>query len=83
MPDRIKKLVNKWGSQSWGKAYDSKVEFLNRTKDKFKWDNDDIPTGEVTGEEPIYPSLIAEISGIELEIDFEDIENAVEGTQAP
>ena len=45
MPDQVKKLVNKWGSQSGGKAYDSQVEFLNRTKDKFEWDNDDILTG--------------------------------------
>ena len=78
MPDHIKKSVNKWGSQPCGKAYNSKVEFLNHTKDKFEWENDDIPTGEVTGEEPIYPNLIAEIPGIELETDFEDIENAVE-----
>jgi len=39
--------------------------------------------GEVTGKEPIYPNLIAEIPGIELETDFEDIENAVEETRAP
>ena len=41
------------------------------------------PKGEVTGEEPIYPNLIAEIPNIELETDFEDIENAVEETRAP
>ena len=38
----------------------------------------------MTGEEdPIYPNLIAEIPGVELETDFEDIENAVEETCAP
>ena len=46
MPDRIKKLVEKWGSQSCGKAYKGRVEFLNRMKDKFEWGNDDTPTGE-------------------------------------
>ena len=59
------------------------MKFLNRTQDKFEWENDDIPTGEVTGEELIYPHLIAEIPGIELEADFEDIENAVEETRVP
>ena len=60
MPDRIKKLVEKWGTQSRGKAYKGKVEFLNRTKDKFEWKNVDISTGKMTGEEkPIYPNLIA------------------------
>ena len=54
------------------------MEFLNRTKDKFEWDNDDISMGEVTGvEEPIYANLIAEIPGVKLETDFRDIENAV------
>ena len=77
MPDRVKKLVNKWGSQPRGKACKGSVEFLNRTKDKFEWANDDIPTREVTGEEePIYPNLIAEIPGVEVETDFKDIENA-------
>ena len=78
MPDRVKKLVNKWGSEPRGKAYQGRAGFLNRTQDKFDWENDDIPSGEVTGEEPIYPNLIAEIPGIELETDFEDIEAAVE-----
>ena len=59
MPDRVVKLVNKIGSQPRGKAYKGSMEFLNRTQDKFDWENDDIPTGEVTGEEPIYPNLIA------------------------
>jgi len=59
------------------------MEFLNRTQDKFEWENDDIPTEEVTGEEPIDPNLIAEIPGIELETDYEDIEYAVEETCAP
>ena len=78
MPDRIKKLVEKWGTQSRGKAFKGKMEFLNRTKDKFEWENVDIPTGKMTGEEePIYPNLIAEIPGVELETDFEDIEGAV------
>ena len=45
MPDRVKKVVNKWGSQPHVKAYNSKVEFLNRTKEKLEWENDDIPTG--------------------------------------
>ena len=36
-------------------------------------------TGE---EEPIYPNLIAEIPGVELEINFEDIEDAVQETRA-
>ena len=59
------------------------MEFLNRTQDKFEWEIDDIPTGEVTDEEPIYPNLIAEIPGIKLETDFEGIENAVKETRAP
>ena len=83
--DGIKKLVNKWGSQSRGKSYKGRAEFLNHTKDKFEWENDNITTGEMTDEvEPIYPNLIAEIPGVELETDFEDIlEDDVQETGAP
>ena len=45
MPDLIKKLVEKWVTQSRGKSYKGKVEFLNRTKDESEWKNDDTPTG--------------------------------------
>ena len=44
------------------KAYTGSVKFLSPTKDKLEWENDDIPTVKVTGEEePIHPNLIAEI----------------------
>ena len=83
MPDQVKKIVNKLGSEPRGKAYKGRFGFLNRTQDKLEWENDDIPMGEETGETPIYPNLIAEIPGIELETDFKDIETAVEETRAP
>ena len=70
--------MEKWGTQSRGKAYKGKVEFLNCKKDKFEWENGDIPMVEMTGEEePMYPNLIVEVPGVELETDFEDIEGAV------
>ena len=85
MPDRIRKLTEKCGTQSHGKAYKNRVEFLNCTEDKFDQENDDISTGETTyDEEPIfYPNLIAEISGVELETYFEDTEDTAQETRVP
>ena len=60
------------------------MEFLNRIKDKFEWEKDDIPTGEMMGEEePFYLNLIAEISGVQLETVFEDKENTMQEIRAP
>ena len=79
MPDGIKKLAEKWGFQSGGKVYNCRVEFLNHTKDEFEWEIDDISMGGTIGEEkPIYPNLIAEILGVELETDFEDMKDTVQ-----
>ena len=72
MSDMIKKLVEKLGTQSPERDYKKRVEFLNRKKDKFEWENDDIPVEDTVGEEgpSIHPDLIAEIPGVELEADF-------------
>ena len=84
MPDRIRELAEKRGTKSRGRYYKKRVEFLIHTKEKFEWEDDDVPTGETTGEEePIYPSLIAEIPRVELETNFEDMEDTVQETSAP
>ena len=61
------------------------IEYLNLTKDQFEWENNNIPTNKVTGEEEpvVHPSLIAKIPGAVLEEDFEDIAEAITESHCP
>ena len=54
----------------------NKLEFLNRDKEKFDWENDDLAEIEVkTREEKlVQPKFIAEITGIPLESDYAEIQ---------
>ena len=76
MPDRVLKLMNIWGKNSKYKALKSELEFLNRRGNKFEWDNEELDDTEGKIEqEPnlIHPDIIAEIPGVELESDYENI----------
>ena len=47
MPKRIlNKLANQWGKSSRSQQYGNKLEFLDRKKAKFDWDNEDIKENE-------------------------------------
>ena len=85
MPERIRKLVNKWGSQPRGKKHANSIEFLNCRRDKFEWENDNISTTEATGKEVrvVHPSLIARILGVELEEDYNNIAEAIKEIPGP
>ena len=85
MPESVIKRVNKWGTSKRGKEFNGTIEFLNRTRDKFEWENEDISPSEETGEQPplVHPSLTAEVPGILLESDFEDIQPAIEEVIPP
>ena len=71
MPDQVIKLINKWGSNSDKANYGTMLQFCNRNKAKFDWDNDDIEKDkglieDETMDNP-HPSLQAKIPGVELE----------------
>ena len=77
IPDRILKLVNRWGKTSRSEQYGNKLEFLNRHRAKYDWDNEDI--AEIEGiiepqpSSTAHPGILAEIPGVELEADDEDL----------
>ena len=42
MPDRILTLINRWGKSSLSQQYGIKLEFLDKNRVKFNWDNDNL-----------------------------------------
>ena len=54
----------------------NKLEFLNRNGEKFDWENDDLAEIEVKTKEEklVQPDFIAEIPGIPLESDYQEIQ---------
>ena len=57
----------------------NKLEFLNQTKDKYDWDNDDIKDDDgLTKEDHTHPNLYAKISPMDLEDECMDPEPAIE-----
>ena len=68
VPDRVIVLVNKWGKRFQRESQRHKLEFLNRHKDKYAWDNDDLEDNDMTlvEYEIPHPSIAAEIPGVDL-----------------
>ena len=62
----------------WGKD----IQFLNRHEKKFDWDNDNMDEIHVNEDEVelIHPDIVANIPGIELVSDFEELGGATEET---
>ena len=46
MPGRVLNSMNTWGEISKFKEYGNKLEFLNWTKVRYDWDNDEIEDDE-------------------------------------
>ena len=68
VPDRVIKKVNQWGVRSKREEYGKKLKFLNRNRQKYDWDNDELNDEEGLVEpEPTHPELTAEMPGIEIE----------------
>ena len=71
--------------QPHGNKYANSIKFLNCMMDEFEWENDVIPTTEVTGKNTLetHPSLIVKISGVLLEDNYKDIAEAITETPGP
>ena len=69
-PDRVIALVNAWGRRYQKAERANKIEFLNRQKLKFDWDNDELDESEPLIES-VHANTPAQIPGIELESEIE------------
>ena len=66
MPDRVINLVNAWGRRYQKEEQMNKMEFLNRKKLKFDWDNDELNETDVLLSNSVHDSTPAQFPGIEL-----------------
>merc|ERR1712194_877818 len=73
--DRLLKVANSWGTRGKHAIQRGHLKFLNRNGEKFDWENNDLANLETnrTEEKLEHPDFIAEIPGIETEVDYEDI----------
>ena len=76
-PDRVIKRVNELGKTPRGANYSDGLAFLNRKKQPFNWENEELNEKLPEVEEPIYPDILAEIPGLVLESDFDDDNDVV------
>ena len=89
MPDRFLKTLNMWGLTSRTTFFEDKLEFLNRIKSKYDWDNDDIVDDEegLVDPEPTHTrhhGILSEIPRVDLESDEADeSENKTENPIVP
>ena len=62
------KKVNNWGGSSGKEDYSMKLEFLNRHRQQYDWDNDELTDDAgLMADDVAHPDITAEIPGIELE----------------
>ena len=52
-PNRVTKRVNEWGKTPHGEKYLDSLEFLNRKKQPFNWENEELNETLPEVEEPI------------------------------
>ena len=64
MPDSFIAEVNKWGLRSKRNKAARKLEFLNRRKEKFDWDNGETEADDLVEDDVIYPDIPAEFPGL-------------------
>ena len=76
-PDRVIKRLNDLGKTPRGEKYSNGLVFLNRKKQPFNWENEELNEQLPEVEEPIYPDILAEVPGLVLKSDFDDANDVV------
>ena len=73
--DRLLKMANQWEKKVKAAILWGRINFLNRSGEKFDWGNDYLVEIEVVAKDPIFiqPDFIAEIPGIDMDSDYEKI----------
>ena len=87
MSNRVVKLANCWGQTSSMTAHHGTgLDFVNRIGEAYDWANESLDLDcdyLVQPDSTAHPSIPAEIPGVELESDYEEITSAVEDKVPP
>jgi hypothetical protein len=78
MPDRVIKRVVQLGKKAKQQRMSTRLQFLNRHKEKFDWDTDEPEETEGLLEAPPATDPPAEIPGVLLESDFTSNNDVIE-----
>ena len=75
MPRALIKSVHDWKKRSARKEHQHKLVFLYLNKDRYNWDNSELnnDAGNTKNNPSTLNDLPAELFGIDLEIDYNDI----------
>jgi len=80
MPQDVIKTVHDWARRSAHDEYKNKLVFLNRKKQRYEWDNDDLEEDNDLPE-PAHPLIPAVLPGIDLvtdQVGHDDVIEVVE-----
>ena len=72
MPGGVIRRMNLWGKRSKKERYGKKLNFLNRVKKEYDWENDELDPMEAlehAEEQRVHPEVLAEFPGIMREED--------------
>ena len=69
MPDSVIKKVNAYGARTKREVYGRDLEFLNRNKKQFDWDEED-DLNDMMAQQRLYPDIPANFPGVALESDY-------------
>ena len=81
IPEHVINVINDWGNLQKTVGIKNKLEFWDRMKNKYDWDNEDLDVSDVKVEiKPVnaYSHITLEIPGVFLEYDLQPDEGAVQ-----
>ena len=86
MPDSVIKVINDWGKSQTNADFKNKLEFWDRLKQKYDWENDDLDTDNGKVEEELvspFTEIPAEILGVRLETHAQPDTGAIQAPPVP
>ena len=86
MPDSGIQIINNWGKSQKNTDFKNKLEFQDRLKQKYYWENEDLDLGNGKVEEELvsqFTHIPAEIPGVHMAAHVQPATGAVEAPPVP
>ena len=86
MPDSVIKIINNWGKSQKNADFKNKLEFWDRLKQKYSWENDDLDVDDGKVEEELvskFTHIPAEIPGVRMAAHVQPDTGAIQAPPVP
>ena len=86
MPDSVIQVINDWGKSQKNTDFKNKLEFRDRMKNKYEWENEDLDSEDGRVEEELvspFTHIPAEIPGVRMAAHVQPDTGAVEAPPVP